>query len=90
MWRPTAFGNLTRSYLREVWALHHPYLDGLPLMGDADGDGEDWIFRLGAVVAISVVYSFLSVSVGPSLMRDRRPFQAREALLAYNAAQVRC
>ena len=76
----TSFGNLTRSYLREVWALRDPRLDPYPGMG---GDG------LAAVSAASAAYVLLSVSVGPMAMAGVEAFSLRRAVLAYNAAQVK-
>lgn len=40
------------------------------------------------ILGIVLTYVYLSTSLGPRIMRDRKPFQLRNTLIAYNFVQV--
>lgn len=42
----------------------------------------------GPILAIILTYLYFSVSAGPKMMRDRKPYTLRNTLIAYNFIQV--
>ncbi|XP_011495487.1 PREDICTED: elongation of very long chain fatty acids protein AAEL008004 [Ceratosolen solmsi marchali] len=51
---------------------------------------QDWLLVSGPgpILTIILLYLYFSVSIGPRLMRDKKPFDLRNTLIFYNFTQV--
>ncbi len=65
------------NLLEVVWSLRDPRVDDWPLMSSPL-----------PTVAICAAYFYVVKFLGPRLMKDRKPFDLRNTIIAYNLFQV--